>query len=548
MAARVIVQARTRSSRLPAKALLPVADLPILVLVAARAANTGLPVVVATSTESDDDLLAQLAQAHGFPVVRGSLVDPLARFVQASSDLLPTDVVVRITADNTVPDGELLEALIARVTPETPYARLGGADRSLPYGLSAEAFTVAALRQADAAATRAEEREHVTVWMREHLAESVLTAQDIGASWPPLRCTVDTIDDYLRIARVFSHFERPIAASWRALLDALQHMSTSYEQLTVASDSVTALRQSRLIIGTAQLGSAYGATNAIGDLDEQQANALLHSVMQHGISHVDTARAYGKSESRIGQALQYAPAEPFRVVTKVMPLDSPLPAAATPHCYATAVRASVFESLTELRVSSVDALLVHRAADWFREGVREELLTLRDAGYARVLGASIAAPSSLAPLLADEEIQYIQLPFHLLDRRWTSPEVTELLQSRPDVTVTVRSVFLQGLLTGNAAKTWPRNLGITAQELHASLNSLAQKLGRQSARELAIAYVLGHAWVDSVVIGVETPEQLSELVTLCNRPPLSADEIATVMRELPALGAAGLDPSRWEFV
>ncbi len=58
---RVVIQARTTSSRLPAKALLPLGGIPMAVLVAQRVARSGaFDVVVATSIEPEDDLLARI--------------------------------------------------------------------------------------------------------------------------------------------------------------------------------------------------------------------------------------------------------------------------------------------------------------------------------------------------------------------------------------------------------------------------------------------------------------------------------------------------------
>src|SRR5690349_24219800 len=102
---RVVMQARTSSSRLPGKAMLPIAGVPMVVLAARRAGNQGHQVVVATSDESSDDDLADLCESDGLAVVRGPLDDVLGRFVIASEDLDDADVIVRLTADNVVPDG-----------------------------------------------------------------------------------------------------------------------------------------------------------------------------------------------------------------------------------------------------------------------------------------------------------------------------------------------------------------------------------------------------------------------------------------------------------
>ena len=87
-AARIVIQSRLSSSRLPAKALLPISGLPSVVLAAKRAATSGVPVVVATSETVTDDLLTAEFEKHSISHIRGSLDNVLKRFVQARSLLL----------------------------------------------------------------------------------------------------------------------------------------------------------------------------------------------------------------------------------------------------------------------------------------------------------------------------------------------------------------------------------------------------------------------------------------------------------------------------
>ena len=65
-----------------------------------------------------------------------------------------------------------------------------------------------------------------------------------------------------------------------------------------------------LILGTAQLGMAYGAANRRGMLSDFQARELLESAWDAGIRWFDTARAYGESERRLGEFFRsLSPAE-----------------------------------------------------------------------------------------------------------------------------------------------------------------------------------------------------------------------------------------------
>jgi spore coat polysaccharide biosynthesis protein SpsF len=178
----IVLQARTGSARLPGKVLAPIAGQPLVAHCLSRLSASGLPVVLATTARSQDDELCAAAERLGFPVVRGSEHDVLARYLLAAAAFELTDVV-RATADNPAVD---LDA--ARRTLDLLWA--SGADyvveAGLPIGAAVEACTVAALGRAGAAATHPYDREHVTPFLRRGLAGPALEALA-----PPPLCRAD---------------------------------------------------------------------------------------------------------------------------------------------------------------------------------------------------------------------------------------------------------------------------------------------------------------------------------------------------------------------
>jgi spore coat polysaccharide biosynthesis protein SpsF (cytidylyltransferase family) len=211
------------SNRLPGKVLRPIAGFPAVVLAARRAARTGLPLIVATSTDpSDDPLVAALDQAQ-IPSIRGPLDDVLSRFLIATSDLAATDTVVRLTADNVIPDGEYIAALLSQLQREQldylgpDYPRDG-----MPHGVSVEAMLVSALREADRYTVRAEDREHVTTILRRRGERTPYRPEWAGGSRAHLCGTIDTLPDYRRVACLMSGVEHPIEASVEALCARLE--------------------------------------------------------------------------------------------------------------------------------------------------------------------------------------------------------------------------------------------------------------------------------------------------------------------------------------
>lgn len=532
---RVVLQARLSSSRLPGKAMLSLGGRPIVVLAAQRAANAGHDALVATSDRPEDDVIAHACAAWGVPVVRGPLDDPLARFVLATEGLPDEAVVVRLTGDNVVPDGGLVEHLVGALGDGIAYARLGGDDPALPYGVAAEAFTAGVLRDAAARAVEAPDREHVTPMIRRTHGDRPIGVPDPDPAWVGLRCTVDTFDDFVAISRAFAEVDDPVGIGWRALCDRVRATSNAAAPLPVRR--ANPLDQGALVLGTVQLGLAYGAANTAGMPDASLAADVLTAARDAGISHLDTARAYGASEARIGTALARGLSEHVGVITKVEPLS--------PGAGADTVRASVETSLRMLGTGKVAGLLLHRAQDWHCPGVAETLAGYVEAGAASVTGASLSTPEELLDLLADPRCGYVQLPFNLLDRRWLETEVTDALAARPDVVVTVRSAFLQGLLVAGTEARWPANAGLDPVAVTTALEEAVAALGRSSRADLCTAYVLGHPWVTSVVVGAETPAQVRENADLVRRTPLTAEEIAHVHEVLPAGPADLVDPSRW---
>ena len=109
----IIMQARTNSSRLPGKAMLPVGGYASAVLAALRASNLGLETFVATSSDASDDALAHVLDQNEICVVRGPLEDVLARYALAAAELPENCVVVRLTGDNVVPDGRFIQELVS---------------------------------------------------------------------------------------------------------------------------------------------------------------------------------------------------------------------------------------------------------------------------------------------------------------------------------------------------------------------------------------------------------------------------------------------------
>ena len=93
-----IVQARTNSSRLPGKVLLPLGDTPMIIFQLQRISKSKSvdKIILATSSNESDDNLSALVLEKGFPLFRGSLNDVLKRYWDCAKKE-SYDAIIRLT-------------------------------------------------------------------------------------------------------------------------------------------------------------------------------------------------------------------------------------------------------------------------------------------------------------------------------------------------------------------------------------------------------------------------------------------------------------------
>lgn len=192
----IAVSARTASTRLPGKALLPLGGQPMVLFLLdrLRAVHDG-QVVLATTTLPSDDRLAEIVSSAGVPVFRGSPED----LVQRHCDLAKTfgfDTLVRVTADCPFVDAKLIEYCL-RAMASLEDSDLVTTKGAFPVGLDAELFPVSALQALNASGRlSAQDREHLTLHLYNN-AYRVARLQPPPA-WPVSDAvfTVDTQADY----------------------------------------------------------------------------------------------------------------------------------------------------------------------------------------------------------------------------------------------------------------------------------------------------------------------------------------------------------------
>lgn len=200
-----IIQARTSSTRLPKKVLLPILGKPMLLRQIERIQRVfgSDKLLVSTSRDSSDDELVAMLEENNIDCYRGSLNDVLDRYYQAAK-LYKAKHIVRITGDCPLIDPELTDQVISVHLRDNNDYTSNGMPPTFPDGLDVEVIRFEALYEAWKNAGMLSEREHVTQYIIKHPERFRLGNVAAKKDHSNHRWTVDEPEDFHFITAIYN--------------------------------------------------------------------------------------------------------------------------------------------------------------------------------------------------------------------------------------------------------------------------------------------------------------------------------------------------------
>ena len=289
-------------------------------------------------------------------------------------------------------------------------------------------------------------------------------------------------------------------------------------------------------------GNTFGAT-----VDGDEAVRVIQAALDQGITFVDTADVYskGRSEELVGQALK------GRRDRVVLTTKAGMAFSDSPYEQGTSRRwltQSVERSLKRLQVDHIDLLQVHRFdAKTPQEETLRALDDLVRAGKVRYIGNSNYEAWQVAESQAMARDRGLS-PWVSSQNRWNLidglSDPTLLHAAGPlGVSIIPYTPLASGLLTGKYQGTTSAPEGTRLSRM----NSYAQRATKENlahvdrlqdwakqrghtVAELAIAYLLAHEAVGSVIVGARRQEQIGQNLKAANwkLTPEERDEVAAL--------------------
>nr|WP_295869222.1 aldo/keto reductase [uncultured Chitinophaga sp.] len=288
----------------------------------------------------------------------------------------------------------------------------------------------------------------------------------------------------------------------------------------------------KLVLGTVQFGLKYGINNQSGQPTGEEVHRILTVARENYITTLDTADDYGNAQELIAQYHQRNPqTAAFDIISKLSHNFNP----------SHSVEQHIKERIRLLGIPRFAAYMFHSFGMFVRHPeLLNGFLALKDAGLISKIGISVYTNAELEMVMKNDSIDIIQLPFNLLDNYSQKGAILETAKSR-NKEIHVRSIYLQGLffMDGTRIPSGLQNLRPYLEKIH----QLAEDAGTSIAR-LSLQYVCNKPFVDKVLIGVDTLEQLQ--LNLQAVASAIDDDLIREIDKILVKDAALLNPVNWK--
>lgn len=489
----IFLQARSDSNRLPYKSLVPINNIPLVVLCAKRLSGKYFQVTVLTSKNKSDDFLVEELKKNKIDYYRGDLNNVFKRFLDCAKKLQEKDIIIRATADNPFVNYSFVRSVLNNfINKKEIYKGVDYKKHNLPYGMSIEIFKKSLLikykNQMDS-----NQKEHVTPKFYKHTNKEIINSIKLIKNYSNLSCTVDTFDDYKKINDIFKKYKNPQKASWQSLIYSLSKYKKDHDKY---------FSKTKYIIGGAQIGNNYANFDKL-----KIENIFRKRVVQNSFTVIDTAYNYTDSHKNISNIKVR---KKINIITKLNYADVINKRYNYENFFL-----NFYKILIDLNNLKIDTLLIHSYSDFkkYSPKIIKIFFKLKSLGLINNYGVSIYHPGEIKFLMNNFKNLTIQFPINFIDHRWNKLDLN-FLKKKSNSKLIGRSIFLRGKLLKKDGfiDDFKKN-----QIVQKKIDKIKNIYSIKNNFELCIRYVNSINYLDHIVIGFENYHQIKEFILFQNK-------------------------------
>ena len=282
----------------------------------------------------------------------------------------------------------------------------------------------------------------------------------------------------------------------------------------------------KLAIGTVQFGLDYGIANQDGQVNADEIMSILDLAYENGINTLDTAKAYGNSETSIGEYLKQTENN-WNIIIKVNDNNQ-------------SITAQIQDSIEKLTVKPT-VLFAHTTNLFLEPKFQSEVQEAKENELIQSIGVSLYNIKEINQVLGSElKPEVVQLPMNILDTRLYRHGTLGKLFKK-EIEIHVRSAFLQGLFYLSKPDLEARFKD--AVPYIEKLKSISEGADL-TLSELSLLWLVSLKEVNKVVIGIDNVSQLKMHLETLKKYVNSAvfEEALVIKYENEQI----LNPSLWD--
>ena len=313
------------------------------------------------------------------------------------------------------------------------------------------------------------------------------------------------------------------------------HDIDTEDDFIIAESKFLELEKEKIIpkisIGTANFAQDYGISNYKTRVDSKELIKIFKLMNIIGVNKLDTAPSYGNAEKILGNI----GVDNYEIMSKLPSIPNDV------GDINSWVEDQVNSILNDLSVEKIYGIFFHDPSQLLDSNLGQKaykaLKSIQMKGMIEKIGVSIYDPSILSQLTTNMDLDIVQAPLNIFDRRIVDSGWLEKLKSQ-DIEVVVRSVFLQGLLLMESEdkpsffKKWKKNFDLYDKWL--IKNSISRV-------EACLQFVFSFSEIDRIIIGIDGTSQLVEISSFFK--PIYLD----CPKNLSSNDQQLIDPNNWKI-
>ena len=291
----------------------------------------------------------------------------------------------------------------------------------------------------------------------------------------------------------------------------------------------------KLVLGTVQFWLDYWVNNNNWKPSLEKIYSILDQSINNWIYFLDTAPAYWNSEEIIGWYIKNRWLKwKIKIVSKFTGLDN------SKHIY-DFIKKNINNSLNILWINYLDWYLLHNAKDFYNIEIIHSIIDIKKEWLIKNIWVSIYEIDDALNVSKNELIDYIQIPFNILDQRLNNTDF--FINCKKNwIKIFARSPFLQWLILMEENKI-PSNLSWVISHLN-KFDKIILKYWL-TRTEACIYYVLQNKKIDYFLFWVDNIEQLNQNINIVNKNIDFSEWIKEIEKEFIDIEKVIISPNLW---